>query len=302
MRRIFKDSEHEHLFRRDGYLVLNAFDPAAIKRIEKFYLTNSDQEFTGFHNSLNIYSPEQKATIHKFLAGIFDEYLSKYFDNYKALIATFSVKNPGPNGLIKPHRDWQLCDQESSAAQLWVPLCDTNADNGGLGVFKGSHKLKSTLHGTNLRSIFPISAAYYKYLTFFRIKVGEVLIISTKTIHASGNNTAGGQRAVASMGIIPAEAKPIHYVGDRQNPSTVVELEVDEEFFHHYYISESAAVSPSDNHIVNSAAYRRREFEWAPVTIEDRDILGLYEPGIMTAFRQIKDRVTVKLPSRLTPS
>jgi len=298
MRRIFKDWKHEQLFRRDGYIVLNALDAATVKRMEEFYLANSDQDFTGFHNSLNVHSPEQKAKIHKFLARIFDEYLSKYFDNYKALIATFSVKNPGPDSVIKPHRDWQLCDQESSSAQLWVPLCDTNAENGGLGFFKGSHKLKSTLHGTNLRSIFPISDEYYKYLTFLHMKAGEILVISTRTIHASRNNTSGAQRSVASMGIIPAEAKPIHYVGDRLNASRVVELEVDEEFFHHYYVSKSAIVSPSDNHIVNTGTYRRREFECTPVTIDDQDILSLYEPGIASAFRQIKDRLLAKPASK----
>jgi len=299
MRRVFKDEAHERLYNRDGYILLKAFDAAAIKQIEEFYLANSDQDFTGFHNSLKLHSPEQKAKIHKFLALIFDEYLSKYFDNYKALIATFSAKKPQLNNVIKPHRDWQLCNPaEYSSAQLWVPLCDTNADNGGLGVFIGSHKLKPTLHGTNLRSVFPISDEYYKYLTFFHMKAGDVWAISTRTIHASGNNTSGTQRAVASMGIIPVEAKPIHYLGDRLNASKVVELEVDEEFFYHYHISKSARVSPADNHIVNAGAYPSREFEWEPVTIDDQDILGLYEPKGAAFLRRIKDRLKVKLPSR----
>jgi Phytanoyl-CoA dioxygenase (PhyH) len=295
MRRVFKDEAHERLYNRDGYILLEALDAAAIKQIEEFYLANSDQDFTGFHNSLKLQSPEQKAKIHKFLAQIFDDYVSEYFDNYKALIATFSAKKPELNNVVKPHRDWQLCDEaEYSSAQLWVPLCDTNAHNGGLGVFIGSHKLKQTLHGTNLRSVFPISDEYYKYLTFFHMKAGEVLIISTRTIHASGNNTSGTQRAVASMGIIPAEAKPIHYVGDRLNASRVVELEVDEEFYHHYYISESANVSPPDNHIVNNGTYRRREFEWAPVTIDDQDILGLYEMKGVAFLRRTKNRLKAK--------
>jgi hypothetical protein len=298
MRRVFKDEAHERLYNRDGYLLLKVFDAAAISRIHKFYLANSDQDFTGFHNSLNLHSPLQKAKIHKFLAQIFDEYLSKYFDNYKALIATFSVKKPGPDSVIKPHRDWQLCEAGYTSLQLWVPLCDTNADNGGLGIFIGSHKLKPTLHGTNLRSVFPISGEYYKYLTFFQMKAGEVLIISTGTIDESGNNTSGTQRATASMGIIPVEAKPIHYVGDRLNASRVVELEVDEEFFHHYYISKSARGAPSDNHILNSGAYRRREFEWTPVTIDDQDILGLHEKKGAAFLRRTKDRLKAKIAFR----
>lgn len=47
-----------------------------MKRIEEFYLANSDQDFTGFHHSLKLHSSEQKAKTYKFLAQIFDEDLS----------------------------------------------------------------------------------------------------------------------------------------------------------------------------------------------------------------------------------
>lgn len=297
MRRIFKDESHERLFRRDGCVLLtNALDGAAVKRVEEFYLSNSARDFDGAHNSLELQSPEQKAKIHNFLARIFDEHLSRYFHDYKALVATFSAKNPGRAGVVPPHRDWPLVDEARHASlNLWGPLCETGAGNGALGVFKGSHRLRATVHSTNLPSTLSISEGSWKYLTFFHMKPGEVLAFSTQTIHASGPNDSGGERTAASIGIIPSEAQPIHYVGDRLRPSRMLELEVDEAFYQNYRLERGTHVSPSDDHVVNNGGYRGRELEHAPVRIDDRDILRLYEPSGSAAFRRIKDRLRSKL-------
>ncbi|MET0624927.1 MAG: phytanoyl-CoA dioxygenase family protein [Pyrinomonadaceae bacterium] len=299
MRRIFKDEGYERLFERDGCVLLKALDDAAVARIEEFYLANVGQDFSGVQSTIELSSAEQKAKIHNFLAQIFDEYLSVYFENYKALAGNFSSKKPGPHGRVHAHRDWPLVNEtEYTALNLWTPLCETDADNGALGVFKGSHRLRSTIHSTNLPSTVKLSERSLRYITFFHMKPGEVLVFDTRTIHASGPNNTARQRNALSVGIIPAEARPIHYVGDRLKPSSVSELEVDEDFYHNYHLERGRYISPSDDHVVNTGGYRRREVEFTPAGIDDRDILGLYEPRAVTALRRIKDRLTAKVASR----
>lgn len=299
MRRIFKDEGHERLFERDGYVLLKALDGAAIARIEEFYLANSDQDFTGFHNSLSLHAPETKGKIYKFLAQIFDEYLSGYFDDYRALVATFVSKKSDPGSVVAPHQDWWLVNErECASLNVWAPLCDTNADNGALGLFKGSHRLKRNISGTNLDSNLFIPARYLKHLTFFHLKAGEVLIYSTQTIHASAPNKSGRQRTAASIGVIPSEARPVHYVGETPGASKILELEVDEEFYHQYHMNIPRHVSPSDDHVVNNGGYRSREVEYTPVRIDGQDILRLYEPRAVAALRRIKDRLKSKIAFR----
>lgn len=300
MRRIFKDEKYERLFGRDGCVLLEGLDAEAVARVEEFYQANSGQDFTGSHNTLELHSPEQKAKIHKFLAQIFDEYLSAYFENYKALVATFSSKKPGAGGVVPAHRDWPLVDEaEHASLNLWVPLCDTDERNGTLGVFKGSHRLKRTIHSTNLPSAssLSISSRALSYITYFPMKAGEVLAFSTQTIHASRPNESGRQRTALSIGIIPSEARPIHYVGDRAGPSKVLELEVDENFYSNYQLKRAGRVAPSDEHVVNTGGYSGREVEYTPARIGDRELLSLYESRGVAALRRIKDRLRSKLAS-----
>lgn len=298
-RRVFKDDRYERLFNRDGYVSIKALGMAEVARIEEFFLANSDQGFKGFHNSLKLHSPEQKAKIYEFLAQIFDEHLSVYFDNYRALVATFVSKNSDPDSAVPPHRDWWLVDEaEYASLNLWIPLCDTDADNGALGLFKGSHRLSRNVGGTNLPSNLFIPAEQLRRLTYFRMKAGEVLMYSTQTIHASAANRSGRLRVAASIGVIPSEARPVHYVGAGTGASRITELEVDEEFYHKYYMGNPAHVSPSDDHVVNTGGYAGREVEYEPVRIDGRDISRLYEPRGMAALRQVKERLRAKLSSR----
>ena len=299
MRRVFKDEAYEQRFNRDGYLRLECLDAATIARIEEFYLANSDQNFTGFHNSLSLQAPETKAKIHKFLAQIFDEYLRDYFDDYRALVATFVSKKSDPGSVVAPHQDWWLVNErEYTSLNVWAPLCATNAENGALGLFKGSHRLKQNITGTNLDSNLFIPAELLKYLTFFHMKAGEVLFYSTQIIHASAPNKSGRQRTAASIGVIPSETRPLHYVGKTPGASKILELEVDEEFYHRYYMNKSRHVSPSDDHVVNTGGYRSREVEYTPDRIDGQDILRLYEPRAVATLRRIKDRLKAKVVLR----
>src|SRR5687768_3898962 len=134
MRRIFKAERYERLFQRDGYVLIKAFDAATVKRLEDFYLANFDADFTGFRNSLEL-PPEQKAKTNEFLARIFAEHLSGYFNDYRALFGGFLSKKPDPGSAVGPHQDWWMVDEaEHTSLNLWAPLCDTNADNGALGL------------------------------------------------------------------------------------------------------------------------------------------------------------------------
>ncbi|HEX8719440.1 MAG TPA: phytanoyl-CoA dioxygenase family protein [Pyrinomonadaceae bacterium] len=298
MRPIFKDERHERLFRRDGCLLINALDAATVKRIEEVYLANFPADFTGFQSSLHLPCPERRAAIHGFITRIFDEHLSRYFHDYRAVAGSFVSKQPGEGGTVQPHRDWSLVDESRhTSLNLWAPLCDTTRENGALGLFKGSHRLRPTINSTNMPSPVYVPDEYLKHITFFRMKAGEVLVFATQMIHASWPNTSGRPRAAASVGIIPSEARPIHYVGGRSGPSKILELEVDAAFYHKYHLSKLRHVSPSDDHVVNTGGYPAREVEYTPVMIDGRDFHRLYEPRVVRALRQIKSRLRARLTS-----
>jgi hypothetical protein len=296
VRQVFRDEKHEQLFRKDGYLRVNVFNSETIARIEKFFLENSEKEFSGIHISLELGSTEQKAKIHSFLSQVFDEHLSNYFRDYKALTSNFLSKKPDAGSVMYPHQDWCFVNEvEHSSLNLWFPLCDTNEQNGALALFKGSHRLQRNIRGTNIPPNLDLPARVGKYQTIFHLKAGEVLMYDHRVVHSSAPNRSDKPRPAASISIIPVEATPIHYLGDKHRPSQVLELEVDEKFYHNYRMERGYYQSPEVNQTVSIEGYRYREIQLDRTRLDREALVRLYEPRGIRAFRQMKEKFKSKL-------
>src|SRR5258705_9068641 len=207
MRNIFKAREHNLAFNRDGYLILDALDIGTIKRMEEFFLVSTDQDFTGWHNSLELHSPGQKAKIYEFLRHVFDEHISKYIDNYRAITGGFVSKKSDAGSVVNLHPDWAFVDETTyTSLNLWIPLCETDANNGALTVLKGSHRIKQNVRGIGipLRINFSYDQAA-KYLTLIPMKPGWILFYDPRVIHGSEANRSGRPRTVANLSLIPSE-------------------------------------------------------------------------------------------------
>jgi Phytanoyl-CoA dioxygenase (PhyH) len=241
MRDIFRAPKHNRAFNRDGYLMLEAFDQATIRQMDDFFMVSTDQDFTGWHNSLELDSPEQKARIYEFLKNVFDEHGSKYLDNYRAIAGTFISKKSDADSVVHLHPDWAFVNEAAyTSLNLWIPLCETDANNGALTVLKGSHKIKQNVRGMGIPSGFKFSRdVAAKYLTLIPMKPGWILFYDSRLLHASGVNRSGRPRTVASVSLIPSEATPLHYLGTEDG---VIELEVDASFYHHYHLGAARDV------------------------------------------------------------
>ena len=291
-RRIFTDGEHERQFAKDGYVKLRPLPGPVVARIEEFFLSHSDPSFSGFHHSLELESSRLKAEIHSVMAAVFEEHWADAFDHHRAVSATLvTKKDADPRSIVHPHQDWSFVDErEHRSLNLWSPLCDTNAENGALGLVLGSHRLAPSCRGTNIRPQLAVAQALQQ-LTFFNMQAGEVLAYDHRVIHASGANRSGRVRTAISINIIPAEATPIHYVGDKQAPGRVAALEVDSAFFHNYRMDMTTYRNPSSNQSVASAGYRRREFEHTPVAITKEVLERLQHAGGRSMLGRLKDRL-----------
>jgi len=290
MRQLFKAPEHDLAFNRDGYLVLDVLDSAAITRMEEFFLINSDQDFTGWHNSLELHSAERKAKIYDFLVPFFDDHASKYLNNYRVIAATFVSKKSDADSVVRLHQDLSFVNESAyTSLNLWIPLCETNADNGTLCVLKGSHKIKPNFRGSNIHPTIAFShdlAA--KYLTTIPMKPGWILFYDHRLLHSSEANRSGRQRTVASISVIPTEATPLHYLGTKEG---AVELEVDAGFYHHYHLEMGTVADPTVRYSVKTDGYRSRKIEYTETSIDEQDLLRLYGPKASTALRKIKNKL-----------
>jgi hypothetical protein len=267
-------------------------DIRTIQQMDEFFTANTDQNFNGWHNSLELHSPDQKAKIFEFLKNVFDEHASRYLDNYRAIAGTFVSKKSDPDSVVHLHPDWAFVNEAAfTSLNLWIPLCETDANNGALTVLKGSHKLRQSVRGMGIPSGFKFSRnVVAKYLTLLPMKPGWILLYDSRLLHSSAANRSGRPRTVASVSLIPSEATPLHYLGTADG---VIELEVDARFYHHYHLGAAKDADPGRGYRgeVEIAGYRSRKFEYTQVSIEEQDLLRLYEPWVSTAIRHVKNRL-----------
>ena len=280
-------------------MIIDALDDATIKRMEEFFLVNSDQDFTGWHNSLELHSPDQKAKIYEFLSDVFDEHIRQYLDNYRAITGGFVSKKSDPGSVVRLHPDWAFVNEAAyTSVNLWIPLCETDANNGALTVLKGSHRIKQSVRGIGipLRMNFSYDLAA-KYLTVISMKPGWILLYDHRLLHGSGANQSGRTRTAAAMSLIPSEATPLHYLGTEAG---VVELEIDAGFYHHCHLEAAtdADAAIRFSYSPKTDGYKSRKIDFTAVSIDEQDLLRIYEPRVITAFRRIKDRLKAKIAFR----
>lgn len=294
MRHILRDREHNLAFNRDGYLLLEALDGGTIKRMEEFFLLSTDQDFTGCQSSLELRSPDQKAKIYDFLRRVFEDRISEYIENYRAIAATFVSKKSDAHSVVRWHRDWAFVNEAAySSVGLWIPLCETDANNGALTVLKGSHQIKQNVRGSNIPPRINVTADLAaKYLTLLPMKPGWILFYDHRLIHGSEANRSGRPRTAASITVIPVEATPLHYLGTKAG---VMELEVDAGFYHHSYLTKATEVDPFIRYDIQTDGYRSRKIEYLATSIDEQDLIGLYETRRGAKLRQFKNRLKARI-------
>src|SRR5690606_28742754 len=239
----FSNQALQQEFETNGFVKINALDNEAVATLKNYYesLNLKDELGYGFHISMD---QENKSVVAEAMNKIFEvalPQLNHYFDNAQVFTCSYVVKEPNPQGVVPAHQDWTFVADETQhcSVTVWIPLVDVNMDNGALGAIKGSH-LFSDYHrpspspevpnplGDAMFSIFP-------YFDIIELKAGEALVFNNKTFHASPPNTSNETRLAVGLGFTQKDAQLRHYyLKPNGKQDTVIEYEIDKDFFHKY--------------------------------------------------------------------
>jgi len=122
-----------------------------------------------------------------------------WFDNNIIYVSDVITNEPG-NQFVKPHIDTPYrFDQwhetfELLGVQCIVPLCDFNKDNGGTGLYPGSH-LKNWNVKDSYRGVY--TEEFLANVVQPEMNVGDVLIYNPRVLHSTmPNNTDLVRRAL----------------------------------------------------------------------------------------------------------
>ena len=237
MRNIFKNSELQKQFDKDGFVVLPLLESNEVNKLLDYYKNqNFDNKIeAGFHISLDNQNQDLVKEVGSKIKEVLVPKTTDLLDDCKVFTASYVIKEPGLQNIVPPHQDWTFVDESQfCSATIWTALVDVTEKNGALGVIRGSHKIFDHKRSSpSPQSKSPLSDHIFTLFPFVEViemKAGESLIFNNSLIHASPPNLSDQARIAVGIGITQSEAQLNHFY---QNPTSgkLEEFVVDEDFY-----------------------------------------------------------------------
>lgn len=174
---------------------------------------------------------DYKKKVASFLEEQFTPYLSKILCNFKYLSINFYIKQPG-TGTFQIHQNWPSTELDDTSVSVWCPLVDVSANNGGIQVVPGSHKIVPDIAALRATEFFtPFKDELVKeFLKPVEMKAGEALIFDDSLIHWSSMNNADTPRIAIQMIMVPGDITPLYFHYDVAS-NMFEKFAIDENFF-----------------------------------------------------------------------
>ncbi|MEZ5002389.1 MAG: phytanoyl-CoA dioxygenase family protein [Chitinophagales bacterium] len=230
MRRTFIDDDLQQQFEENGYVLFNSFlSKEEIEQLRTYYFKFENDLGLGFHATMHSNWIEYRENVNDFISNIFKPKADNLLDNYRALVANFTVKEPGNESFFDFHLDWNMVDENKCRSiTIWTPLMDTNEQNGNLWILEKSHLL-----GESFRC-GPGLALYFKDMdevkkNRFRKRrlemvAGDAIIYDHKLFHGSPPNLTNQPRLAINQAMAPADVPSLHYQEESKKRVAVYEV------------------------------------------------------------------------------
>lgn len=230
-----RDQTLRNTLHHTGFGIAGQLLPEVLLELQalKQRLHSNSQQQGGTFYSLYSDDIEYRKTAHQAIQAILETTYQQLFVHYKAVIHSFIIKTPGPGSEFSLHQDSTGLDEFAySPLSVWIPLQDTNLQNGGLCVVPKSHHFFYPYRGISFQSPFhDWEDVLRTYLLPIELKAGEILLFDNRLVHYSHQNTSDQARCVVMSGIFPKEAPLIsvykNEVADADAPIEIYQQEDD---------------------------------------------------------------------------
>lgn len=242
---LFIEKVYRNTFAYQGYVVLPLLEKKDVDALLLFY--DQIKESAGvekpFYTSIWSEDKVHRQSVNATVSAILFPALQKKLMAIQPVFANFMVKESGENSALIPHQDWSFVEEpQHDSATVWCPLMDVNKSNGNLQIIPGSHLLNNYVRARFADAPFrEIEKTELKNLLVdIPMKAGEAIILNSRMIHASPNNTSNKPRIVASVVLAPQQAPLFHWEYEQgdANPLTK-KYSIKDDFFYAYSCYET---------------------------------------------------------------
>lgn len=201
--RMFKDDELERQLCEEGYVIIPFFNQEEVAALYDYFLEQNKDDADRIFAISHSEDIEMKKKASRWVASMYEKRVNDIFVDIKILGGTFVAKPPNGKGLITPHRDWNLVDERRfRSCNIWVPLIDTNAENGAIEILPKSHLIQPTYRGPNIiNQLRDVEQFLWKHLELKPMKAGHAFIYDHRFIHGSRTNDSAVVRPASACAI-----------------------------------------------------------------------------------------------------
>ncbi len=253
-----------------GYVVTKLFDGNTVNLVRQKLLSIRNNIHEDVTNGVFATGCSPNFDLRNITGEVIDEYVKANIhliinpENADFLGGTMLLKAPGPTGLLGPHIDNPIVDEEvTSSIFAWIPLEDVDETNGCVHVLPESHRLGHPTRG--MYTTYPyreFDDFVYEHAVPVKMKAGEVLMLDHALIHFSYPNKTDKERIAIAFGIKPKNAPQLHfYKNPEQNLVSV--YEIDRQF---YFYGDIFNAPPANYRVIRQAEpsenhFSRKDFE-----------------------------------------
>ncbi|MFN8321307.1 MAG: phytanoyl-CoA dioxygenase family protein [Chitinophagales bacterium] len=250
-RAIFKDPAREAEFRKNGYVKIPFFNADELQQAIELCNKLDGGFNTSFTTTIWSENATYRKTVYNELKKIYTKPVSQVLKDCKLVMATILHKHPAEDSAIDIHQDWAFTnEQKYTAVNIWVPLIDTNLQNGALHFLPYSHLFKVPYRGRHINPQFIlVKNKIWELGKFCMARAGEAIIFNVQMIHYSLPNTTAITRTATAMVAIPTEAPILHYINYEPEKNQLVEMEVDEIFYNSFAHNDHIPISAQSKKI-----------------------------------------------------
>jgi hypothetical protein len=216
---VFRDKNLNSKLRRDGYVVISLLDNSGIEELRDLFHSSPPKhqlEFTTFKTDDTEHKTLVDARIKDVIHNKFSAFIS---DKFYPFWGNFMVKPVHGETDLPLHSDWQYVDETKHISlNVWVPLDNTNQENGALHVVPKSHLIVDFPRGVGLPRYYEKheSIIKEKFGKRLDLKKGSAVIYDHRLLHYSYPNNSDANRLAASLVYLPEGMNPIHYFTDEK--------------------------------------------------------------------------------------
>ena len=186
-------------------------------------------------NFYSLYSDDiaYRKKVHDSIGEIMQPVYNNLFVNFKSVINSFIIKVPGPQSEFTLHQDSTGLDETKfSSLSIWIPLQDTNMENGTLCMVPKTHRFFHPYRGISFAPPFHhFESLLRTYLVPLHLKAGDIVLFDNRTVHYSHLNKSNADRVVVMSGLYPVEANIEMCYRDESKADSPIEIYQMEEDF-----------------------------------------------------------------------